>query len=280
MLGFEALGPASAPADSAADESFGDRLKRWLRDARPGQQEPAPAVKNVELSENAGEVDEDMCDDDAVDVGSMGSGRRAGASARPSWMGGMWLAVPKRKPSYARKRRRQMNPLYANDKTLDVRAKPCCWPGLVCPHDVIAGRLSLHACCQIGLLLCMPNTIMLLGGPLAIRPAPRRRLPASLPAPFARALPCPCLCSIPAILAAAPAVPCYPVQHAYPCPKCAKGLIKLRHHLCPCDQEALNCRAVVKVRYGIAKRRVAAEEAAAAKAAAAAAAPAAATPSA
>lgn len=34
-----------------------------------------------------------------------------------------------------------------------------------------------------------------------------------------------------------------------PVPHCDKGLTKLRHHLCPCDQEALNCKAVVKVHF-------------------------------
>lgn len=116
MLGFEALGPIPSSA-GPANETLADRLKRWLRDARPNQAEPAAAVKNVELTEDAADVDDDVCDEEAVDVGS---GRR-GAAARPSWMGGIWLAVPKRKPSYARKRRRQMNPLYANEKTLDVR---------------------------------------------------------------------------------------------------------------------------------------------------------------
>ena len=39
-----------------------------------------------------------------------------------------------------------------------------------------------------------------------------------------------------------------PIQHFYPCPKCEKGLLKLRHHLCPCDQDTCNAQAVVKVR--------------------------------
>ena len=39
-----------------------------------------------------------------------------------------------------------------------------------------------------------------------------------------------------------------PIQNFYPCPKCDKGLLKLRHHLCPCDQEKCNAKAVVKVR--------------------------------
>jgi ribosomal protein L32 len=44
------------------------------------------------------------------------------------------------------------------------------------------------------------------------------------------------------------------LHHAYPCPKCDRGYIKLRHHLCPCDAEKLNCKAVVKVRFGIRRR--------------------------
>jgi hypothetical protein len=31
------------------------------------------------------------------------------------------------------------------------------------------------------------------------------------------------------------------LQCAYPCPKCDKGYIKLRHHLCPCDQVRERC---------------------------------------
>jgi len=53
------------------------------------------------------------------------------------------------------------------------------------------------------------------------------------------------------------------LHHAYPCPKCDKGYIKLRHHLCPCDQEALNCKAVVKVRFGVRRSRGASSVAAA-----------------
>ena len=37
-------------------------------------------------------------------------------------------------------------------------------------------------------------------------------------------------------------------QHFYPCPKCDAGFLKLRHHLCPCDQKKVNAKAVVKVR--------------------------------
>ena len=66
----------------------------------------------------------------------------------------IWMAVPKRKTSYSRKRQRQMNPLYARKNLLNF----------------------------------------------------------------------------------------------YPCPKCDKGLLKLRHHLCPCDQEKANISGVKKVR--------------------------------
>ena len=41
-----------------------------------------------------------------------------------------------------------------------------------------------------------------------------------------------------------------PLAHMYPCPKCAKGLMKLRHHLCPCDQDAVGANGVVRVAYG------------------------------
>ena len=39
------------------------------------------------------------------------------------------------------------------------------------------------------------------------------------------------------------------VQNFYPCPKCEKGLLKLRHHVCPCDQELANVCGVRKVRH-------------------------------
>ncbi len=35
----------------------------------------------------------------------------------------------------------------------------------------------------------------------------------------------------------------------YPCPKCEKGLLKLRHHICPCDQLKLNVSGVKQVRW-------------------------------
>jgi len=41
-------------------------------------------------------------------------------------------------------------------------------------------------------------------------------------------------------------------QNFYPCPKCDKGFLKLRHHLCPCDQEAINAKSVVKIKYAAA----------------------------
>ena len=40
------------------------------------------------------------------------------------------------------------------------------------------------------------------------------------------------------------------VTHFYPCPKCDKGLLKLRHHICPCDQVTLNVSGVKQVRKG------------------------------
>jgi len=57
-------------------------------------------------------------------------------------------------------------------------------------------------------------------------------------------------------------------ENFYPCPKCDKGFLKLRHHLCPCDQEAINAKAVVKVPYSSTVRaNVGKEEAEAAAAA-------------
>jgi ribosomal protein L32 len=38
--------------------------------------------------------------------------------------------------------------------------------------------------------------------------------------------------------------------HIYPCPKCDKGLLKLRHHVCPCDQERAGVNGIVRVTYG------------------------------
>jgi hypothetical protein len=37
-------------------------------------------------------------------------------------------------------------------------------------------------------------------------------------------------------------------QAFYPCPKCDKGLLKLHHHLCPCDMKKVNM-AHVQVKY-------------------------------
>lgn len=96
--------------------------------------------------------------------------------------GVLLMAVPKRKPSYRKKRLRQMNPLYRNED-LQVRAARC------------------DGGCDIS--------------------AVERHSPISLA----------------------------PSQSFYPCPKCDKGLLKLRHHLCPCDQEALNLPNVVRVAY-------------------------------
>lgn len=101
-LAFEGLSASHAPAGVAA------RLRRWL---------------DGDGSEAAAGGDE-LEEVDSAD------------SLRPSWMGGIWLAVPKRKPSYAVKRKRQMNPLYANDAELNVRHRrrergmrraPCGW---------------------------------------------------------------------------------------------------------------------------------------------------------
>ena len=39
-------------------------------------------------------------------------------------------------------------------------------------------------------------------------------------------------------------------SHIYPCPKCDKGLLKLRHHVCPCDQERAGVNGIVRVSYG------------------------------
>ena len=38
--------------------------------------------------------------------------------------------------------------------------------------------------------------------------------------------------------------------HFYPCMRCDKGLLKLRHHLCPCDLEKVKAKNVVRVSYG------------------------------
>ena len=82
------------------------------------------------------------------------SGAPAGGSLLEALTSHLWMAVPKRKTSYSRKRQRQMNPLYARTNLLNF----------------------------------------------------------------------------------------------YPCPKCDKGLLKLRHHLCPCDMEKANISGVKKVR--------------------------------
>ena len=40
------------------------------------------------------------------------------------------------------------------------------------------------------------------------------------------------------------------LAHTYPCPKCDRGLVKMRHHLCPCDQDKVGAAGVVRVSYG------------------------------
>ena len=37
------------------------------------------------------------------------------------------------------------------------------------------------------------------------------------------------------------------ISHIYPCPKCSKGLLKMRHHICPCDQDKLGSNGVVRI---------------------------------
>ena len=92
-----------------------------------------------------------------------GGGRAAGAGgALEDALGGaVWLAVPKRKTSYSKKRQRQMSPHYARED----------------------------------------------------------------------------------------------LTNFYPCPKCDKGLLKLRHHICPCDQMKLNVSGVKQVRWAGARAR-------------------------
>jgi hypothetical protein len=38
-------------------------------------------------------------------------------------------------------------------------------------------------------------------------------------------------------------------NHVYPCPKCDKGLLKVHHHLCPCDMKKLGIYAP-ETKYG------------------------------
>lgn len=38
-------------------------------------------------------------------------------------------------------------------------------------------------------------------------------------------------------------------QHVYPCPKCDKGLLKVHHHLCPCDMKKVGINTQ-EVTYG------------------------------
>ena len=84
--------------------------------------------------------------------GGGGDGGAGGAAA--AWEDAVWLAVPKRRTSYSKKRQRQMSPHYARKE----------------------------------------------------------------------------------------------ITSFYPCPKCDKGLLKLRHHICPCDQVKLNVSGVKQVR--------------------------------
>ena len=37
------------------------------------------------------------------------------------------------------------------------------------------------------------------------------------------------------------------ISHIYPCPKCSKGLLKMRHHICPCDQDKIGVNGVVRI---------------------------------
>ena len=90
-----------------------------------------------------------------------GAARGGGGGLLEALTGHIWMAVPKRKTSYSRKRQRQMNPLYARSNLLNF----------------------------------------------------------------------------------------------YPCPKCEKGFLKLRHHLCPCDQEKAHISGVKRVRVRGAGRR-------------------------
>jgi len=102
MLGFESLSLPSATSSGADAESVAARLQRWWRERKSGSEESAAAAADREVEE--GDDEEDLLP----------------GARRPSWMDSTWFAVPKRKPSYARKRRRQMNPLYQNDKELNV----------------------------------------------------------------------------------------------------------------------------------------------------------------
>ena len=111
---------------------------------------PSPVLAGFE-----GAQDEDADAASLSDV--VGRLARRGQSGLEALSDAIWLAVPKRKTSYSKKRHRQMNPRYAPQNALNF----------------------------------------------------------------------------------------------YPCPKCDQPggpFLKLRHHLCPCDQEKLNCVGVRKVR--------------------------------
>ena len=40
------------------------------------------------------------------------------------------------------------------------------------------------------------------------------------------------------------------IHHFYPCMRCDRGLLKLRHHLCPCDLEKVKAKNIIRVSYG------------------------------
>jgi len=185
--------------------------------------------------------------DDAVDDGDGddGGGVRAARGDDGVWL----MAVPKRKPSYRKKRLRQMNPLYRNEdlqvragaaatergrtmRVIRVRVSP--WRrgrkrAERARHRLAAQRCAVAWCGGGG------------GG------AARERA---------------------GVLPRVPRMP-FSLQSFYPCPKCDKGLLKLRHHLCPCDQQAVNLPNVVKVQYPRAAPAASGGESGAASAAAA-----------
>ena len=133
--------PAAGAAALAGADSCGPLP--WLR-----RSEAAAGSEEEELE--AGEQQRSG----ASSGGLAGLLLRRPGSALGALAESIWLAVPKRKKSYSKKRQRQMNPLYASKN----------------------------------------------------------------------------------------------VQNFYPCPKCEKGFLKLRHHVCPCDQERANVCGVRKVR--------------------------------
>jgi ribosomal protein L32 len=113
---------------------------------------PSPVLAGFEGAHDGEDADSAVSLSDVV-----GRLARRGQSGLEALSDAIWLAVPKRKTSYSKKRHRQMNPRYAPQNALNF----------------------------------------------------------------------------------------------YPCPKCdtpGGPFLKLRHHLCPCDQEKLNCVGVRKVR--------------------------------